>query len=203
MRINEIHKIRKIIYELSPQSSGVEEFLAQVKENPELIKYLNFPSYNDLKEFITDSGYEEFQQLKKEADRFTKERKSTFESEMDEMERTVQYLNRQEGIDISVDDLLKAFQNAKEMEITPQIWRRLENTESNTIRKGEIRKVIDLADKYNKTNPMELKKSLLSGDYKKPLILNFDNRYYLVAGNTRLSTSAALGIKPKILLAKI
>jgi hypothetical protein len=35
------------------------------------------------------------------------------------------------------------------------------------------------------------------------MILQFDDRYHLVAGNTRLSTAAALGITPKVLIGKI
>jgi hypothetical protein len=79
----------------------------------------------------------------------------------------------------------------------------LENTECNTIKKGEMKKVIALAKKYNKQNPLELKKALESGDYKRPLILKFGDRYHLVAGNTRLCTAMAMGIKPKVLIGEI
>ena len=54
-----------------------------------------------------------------------------------------------------------------------------------------------------KQHPKELKKALLSGDYRRPLILKFGNRYHLVAGNTRLCTAAALGIRPQVLIAEI
>jgi hypothetical protein len=50
---------------------------------------------------------------------------------------------------------------------------------------------------------MDLKKALKSGDYPRPMILKYGDRYHLVAGNTRLCTAAALGMKPQVLIAEI
>jgi hypothetical protein len=125
------------------------------------------------------------------------------EKEMDELERASQDLSRDEGIDVTVQDLINAFEKAKEEKIPLEVWKKLENTESNQIRKGEMDKVIELAKKYNKSNPEELKKALISGTYNSPLIIKFGDRYHLVAGNTRLCTAAALGIKPNVIIAKI
>jgi hypothetical protein len=122
---------------------------------------------------------------------------------MDEFERAVQDLSRNEGIDTSVEDVINSFTRAKEVTLTDDIWSKLENTESNEIKKGEMKKVVDLAKKYNKTKPVELRKLILSGDYRRPLIIKFGDRYHLVAGNTRLCTAAALGVKPKVLIGQI
>jgi hypothetical protein len=130
-------------------------------------------------------------------------RKKYLQDEMDELERASQDLSRDEGIDITVEDLIDAFELAKEVEIPKNVWEKLENTESNQIEKGEMNKVIELAKKYNKSNPKKLGKALISGDYDSPLIVKFGNRYHLVAGNTRLCTAAALGIQPKVIIAKI
>jgi hypothetical protein len=35
------------------------------------------------------------------------------------------------------------------------------------------------------------------------MILKFEDRYYLVAGNTRLSTAAALGMTPTVLIGEL
>jgi hypothetical protein len=196
----ELKKIKSIIYELSPQSSGVEEFLNDVSDFPELIDHLNFTSYKDLESYISEHGYGEFSDLRKEAEHFFNRRKKYFKDEMDELERAAQDLNRDENMDISVDKILRAFQRSKEVMLDKDIWSKLENTESCRIKKGEIKKVIELAKKYNKQNPLELKKALLSGNYRRPLILKFGDRYHLVAGNTRLCTAKALGIKPKVLI---
>ena len=61
----------------------------------------------------------------------------------------------------------------------------------------------EVAKKYDKTPPSVLKKSLLKGDYGRPMILKFGDRYHLVAGNTRLCTAAALGMTPKVLIAEV
>ena len=199
----QVLKIKNLIYELSPQSEGVQELIQMVNEFPELLKHMGFPNQKDFEEFVNDASYVEFSELRKEVEHFFNRRKKYFEDEMDEIERVVQDLSRDENIDTSVDEVLNAFTNAKEVTLTDEIWSKLENTESNQIKKGEMRKVVDLAKKYNKTKPVELRKILLSGDYRRPLIIKFGDRYHLVAGNTRLCTAAALGIKPKVLIARI
>jgi hypothetical protein len=164
---------------------------------------MGFSEQNDFEEFIADASYEEFSQLRKEVEHFFNRRKKYFKDEMDEFERAVQDLSRNEGIDTSVEDVVNSFTRAKEVTLTDDIWSKLENTESNEIKKGEMKKVVDLAKKYNKTKPVELRKLILSGDYRRPLIIKFGDRYHLVAGNTRLCTAAALGVKPKVLIGQI
>jgi hypothetical protein len=129
--------------------------------------------------------------------------KSYIQSEMDEIERAVQDLSRDEDINISVKELKEKFKNAEPKKLTKSIWSKLENTESNEIDKGDMKSVEKIAKKYNKTNPNKLKKSLESGDYNPPMIIQFGNRYHLVAGNTRLCTAAAMGITPNVLIVKI
>ena len=199
----QVLKIKNLIYELSPQSEGVQELIQTVVEFPELLKHMGFSEQNDFEEFIADASYEEFSQLRKEVEHFFNRRKKYFKDEMDEFERAVQDLSRNEGIDTSVEDVVNSFTKAKEVTLTNDIWSKLENTESNEIKKGEMKKVVDLAKKYNKTKPVELRKLILSGDYRRPLIIKFGDRYHLVAGNTRLCTAAALGVKPKVLIGQI
>ena len=199
----QVLKIKNLIYELSPQSEGVQELIQTVIEFPELLKHMGFSEQNDFEEFIADASYEEFSQLRKEVEHFFHRRKKYFKDEMDEFERAVQDLSRNEGIDTSVEDVVNSFTRAKEVTLTDDIWSKLENTESNEIKKGEMKKVVDLAKKYNKTKPVELRKLILSGDYRRPLIIKFGDRYHLVAGNTRLCTAAALGVKPKVLIGQI
>jgi hypothetical protein len=122
---------------------------------------------------------------------------------MDEFQRVVQDLSRDEGIDISVIDVIRAFRNAEETLLPAEVWGKLENTESNQIKKGEMNKVKKLAKRYRKSDPIKLAKKLISGEYDRPLILKFGDRYHLVAGNTRLSTAAALGITPIVLIGEL
>ena len=125
------------------------------------------------------------------------------DKEMDEFQRVVQDLSRDEGIDISVIDVIRAFRNAEETLLPAEVWNKLENTESNQIKKGEMNKVKKLAKRYRKSDPIKLAKKLIRGEYDRPLILKFGDRYHLVAGNTRLSTAAALGITPIVLIGEL
>jgi len=125
------------------------------------------------------------------------------EGEMDELQRVSQDLKRDEDIDISVDELVKAFGKSREQKLTNDVWFKLENTESNQIKRGEWSKVMDIAKNYNKTNPKKLKSAIESGNYNRPLILDLGGRYILVAGNTRLSTAAAMGVTPMVFIARI
>lgn len=128
------------------------------------------------------------------------DKKEYFQDEMDEIERAAQDLSRDNKIETSVKEILNVFKKAKETKLDDKVWKKLENTESNEIKKGDMDKVIDLAKKYNKSSPLKLKDALLSGEYRPPLILKFSNRYHLVAGNTRLCTAAALGLNPKVII---
>jgi len=131
------------------------------------------------------------------------DKKEYFQDEMDEIERAAQDLSRDNKFETSVKDILKVFNKAKETKLDDKVWKKLENTESNQIKKGEMDKVIDLAKKYNKSSPLKLKDSILSGQYRPPLILKFGDRYHLVAGNTRLCTAAAMGETPKVIIGEL
>lgn len=123
--------------------------------------------------------------------------------EMDEFQRLSQDLKRDEDVEVSVDEIVKAFKNSNEETLSDDVWGNLENTESNEIEKGDFDAVMDVANMYKKTNPKTLAKVLKSGEYSRPLILNIRDRYILVAGNTRLCTAAAMGMKPKVFIGKI
>lgn len=194
---------QKILNELSPNSSGVSDVLSLLSKKPELVKQLGFRSLDAVQYFIDGASYDDFDELRDDIEKFLKEKEQYFEKEMDEIQRAVQELSRDEGLDISVKDVVESFRNSNEVTLIDDIWSKLENTESNQIKKGEMKKVVEIAKKYDKTSPYILKKSLLKDDYDRPLILKFGDRYHLVAGNTRLCTAAAMGMKPQVLIAEI
>lgn len=123
--------------------------------------------------------------------------------EMDEFQRLSQDLKRDEKIDISVKELVRAFEGLEEQTLTDDVWPKLENTESNEIERGDIESVNNIAKTYNKTSPQKLIKSIKSGEYNRPLILKMNDRYILIAGNTRLCTAAAMGVNPKVFIGEI
>jgi hypothetical protein len=128
---------------------------------------------------------------------------TSIDKELNELKRVVQYLKRDEDIDISLDELKQLFYDSDEVTLDKKVWQKLENTESNEIKKGDFDKVQDISKQYGKTNPLKLKKELESNTYDRPLIVKFNDRYHLVAGNTRLSTAAAIGMTPKVIIAEI
>jgi len=130
-------------------------------------------------------------------------KKNPIDDEIEEIERTVEDLSRNFGVDTSVKDIVRSFRNGVEIEIPFEVWSKLENTHSNKIKVGEMDKVKKIAKEFDKTNPMKLAKNLMSGVYDRPMILKFGDRYYLVAGNTRLSTAAALGMTPMVLIGEL
>lgn len=129
--------------------------------------------------------------------------KPDIEGEMDEFQRISQDLRRDEKIDISVEELVRAFEGLKEQTLTDDVWPKLENTESNEIEKGDMEAVNDIAKMYHKTDPKKLIKAIKSDEYHRPLILKMGDRYILIAGNTRLCTAAAMGVNPMVFIGEI
>ena len=164
---------------------------------------IGFKNYQWLEDYIESASYDEFVELLDELETILKQKDKYIGDEMDEIERAVQDLSRDGVIEITVQDVVRAFTKAKEIVIPKDVWLKLENTESNQIKKGEMKKVIAIAKQYNKTSPLELKKALVKDEYNPPLILKFGDRYHLVAGNTRLCTAAALGMRPRVIIAEV
>ena len=125
------------------------------------------------------------------------------EGEMEELQRFSQELSRDEGIEVSVDEVIKSLKKSKEQLLTNSIWNVLENTESNEVEEGDWKTVEKIAREYKKTSPKVLKKEIESGDYKRPLIAKLGDRYILMAGNTRLCTASAMGVNPNVFIANI
>jgi hypothetical protein len=73
MELNEqVSRIKGLIYELSPKSNGVKEFIQKVKDTPGLLKHLKFKTHKSLEEYITDGDYDDMTELKKDAEKFFK-----------------------------------------------------------------------------------------------------------------------------------
>ena len=131
------------------------------------------------------------------------ETQQDIKKERDDIERAVQDLNRFHNFDVSYEEMVDEIKKTSPTKLTDDIWGKLENTESNQIKRGEYDKVFNISNKYNKSNPLKLKKKLEKGTYQCPLIVRFEDRYWLVAGNTRLCTAAAMGTYPNVIVADI
>ena len=128
------------------------------------------------------------------------ESKKDVKKEMDEIQRVVQDLSRHHNFNTTVEDVSKEIENATPQPLKYEIWNQLENSESVDINKGDFDEVFKIANKYKKGNPLKLKKKIIEGNYRPPIIARFDDRYWLVAGNTRLCTAKAMGINPNVLI---
>jgi hypothetical protein len=193
----------EVISEISPKSSGVNDFLEFMNRNPEYLNPMGFRNYDRLEGYVYSGSYDEFSELLDELDELVKKKSEYIEGETDEIQRAVQDLSRDGNLETTVRDVTNIFNKSNEVDLTSNIWSKLENTESTEIKKGEWKKAEEVAKKYDKTPPSVLKKSLLKGDYGRPMILKFGDRYHLVAGNTRLCTAAAMGMTPKVLIAEV
>ena len=129
-----------------------------------------------------------------------RESKKDVKKEMDEIQRVVQDLSRHHNFNTTVEDVSKEIENATPQPLKYKIWNQLENSESVDINKGDFDEVFKIANKYKKGNPLKLKKKFIEGNYRPPIIARFDDRYWLVAGNTRLCTAKAMGINPNVLI---
>lgn len=114
--------------------------------------------------------------------------KPDFKEEKEELIRQADTLN------IKHKDIFEAFNQGTLKNLKENIWEKLENTNSN-----------DKNLNWNKTNSWKnkdvkgIKKALKENEsLPAPIVLKFKNKYYCVAGNTRLSISKLLNITPKV-----
>ena len=80
--------------------------------------------------------------------------------EMEEIERATQDLNRYHQFNVSVRDMVEAFEESEPIPLHPEIWNNLENTESNQIEAGDFKSVFRIADLYDKSKPNKISKKI-------------------------------------------
>jgi len=102
---------------------------------------------------------------------------------------------------------LDAAKNAPLVELSEDVWSKLENTDSYEIAPNDWDRVNDHAVAGHPDSPRNWKscKTLYEeGDaIEAPVILKTGATLHLVAGNTRLMVARALGITPKVLMVEI
>ena len=121
-------------------------------------------------------------------------KKPDLQEEIEEIERT--------AVDLDID-ASKLFEDAKKgkiIDLSDDIWSKLDNTDSWDIKSIEDARV--LADEYDK-DIESLIRGFESGkaSIPAPIVLKRqEGGYYLIAGNTRLMVARAFGMIPKIYL---
>jgi len=171
------------------------EYRKQIKEK---VKVLQIPFIE--KRQKQKEEYGKRKNIRMRHDTKLRESRKDVKKEMDEIQRVVQDLSRHHNFNTTVEDVSTEIENATPQPLKYQIWNQLENSESVDINKGDFDEVFKIANKYQKGNPLKLKKKLIEGNYHPPIIARFEDRYWLVAGNTRLCTAKAMGINPNVLI---
>lgn len=106
--------------------------------------------------------------------------------------------------DISEDDMKKVraqFTPDRLRPLTDNVWRSLSNTDSYDVK--DEAQAAKLAESYGKDWRSILKLLTSGSAVDAPIVLHRDGEYDLVAGNTRLMFSRALGITPTILIVDV
>lgn len=107
--------------------------------------------------------------------------------------------SKEEGIDF--EKLMDAFEDAELVTLNDALWSQLENSDSYDI--VGPNQAAAIADDYGKDwQPID--KAVKNGEeLPPPLVLNVDDRYILVGGNTRLMFYKAYKKTPKVLVARL
>lgn len=119
--------------------------------------------------------------------------------EMGEVERTAKTFAPEQ-----YEEFMKGFVELAEKseltELSEEVWKDLENTDSYDIPKGGWDQVAEHADFVGRD--WKTKRDLMQNGtpIHAPIILKRGNVYHKVAGNTRLMVARALGITPKVLI---
>jgi len=125
-------------------------------------------------------------------------KKPNLNEEMPEIIRTAKELK------IDKEKLVKAYDDAKLIELTDKIWSEMDNTDSyHEIKKGDLKTVKKLAKEYGRNVDKILDAYEKGETLPSPIVLKYENGYYLIGGNTRLMIAKAMGKNPKILLLDI
>ena len=125
------------------------------------------------------------------------------EAEMGEIERTASALS---PLDASAEfaRLLEAIKVGESVNLSDDVWSRLENSDSWDIRVGHIEDVTYHTNE-NGRDAAALEAALRNGtSMLMPIIvIKKDGTPYTVSGNTRLMLARALGITPKVFVARL
>lgn len=123
------------------------------------------------------------------------EENTVVNDEMGELERTA----KEEHIDLS--HIVDAFEDAELVPLNDAVWSQLENTDSYEIVGPNQAKAY--AEDYGK-DWQPIVKAIKNGEeLPPPLVLNINDRYILVGGNTRLMFYKAYNVTPKVLIGRI
>jgi hypothetical protein len=117
-------------------------------------------------------------------------------SEMGEIDRVSEEFN------IPAEDIQYAFEVGHEVILTENIWSKLENSDSYEVQ--NLDQAVELANKYKKNWRAIVQAIKDEKQLPLPMVMQYsEDKYHLVAGNTRLMIYKALGVQPVVLMANL
>jgi hypothetical protein len=102
------------------------------------------------------------------------------------------------------EEFIEKFGSAPMIELTDELWSKLENTESSSeISKGDWARVAGIAEGFDRNWKKPKGKMERGGTVYAPIIVEVGGVLHVVGGNTRLMVARAHGITPKVVLVKM
>lgn len=125
------------------------------------------------------------------------------ERELGEIERTAKTFSPLGFTEMQMR-ILNALDKGEAMDLTDDIWSQLENTDSWDITPGQMESVLYHTD-HSGRDPIRIENAIRdSTPLPMPIIIiQEDGTPYKIAGNTRLMVARALGITPKVFVARL
>lgn len=123
--------------------------------------------------------------------------KPLFETELEEFTRVSVHFS------IPVEELKAAFEQSVPLPLLESIWHRLENTDSNDPQvTNKFSTVWRMSRQYGK-DLARVVKQISTQKLETPIILQYNNSYHLVSGNTRLTALKLFNIQPVVIIITI
>ena len=122
--------------------------------------------------------------------------KPPISEEYEEMERT------SEDLGIDLHEIEDGYENGSLIDLTDDIWEKMENTDSWNIR--DLQHAKEYAEEYDKDIESIIEGFESGNRLPAPIVLiKSDGVPYLIAGNTRLMVARALKVIPKVVMVRI
>ncbi len=124
---------------------------------------------------------------------------SILKEELGEIERTAKIFKSEDAKGF-MKKFIERAEKGNLVDLTEDIWAKLENTDSYDIPVGGFEVVQHNAEQVGRE--WKSKKKALENEVlmPAPIVLKFGERYHKVAGNTRLMLARAMGGTPKVLI---
>ncbi len=121
----------------------------------------------------------------------------SFRKERGEIERVAEHFGLD---DLFVEKFLSHEATAVLVPLTDEIWCKLENTDSDSVKSGDWEFVAKCAEQVHRDWQTLKDQMLVGSEMDAPIIYHSNGTYHLVSGNTRLMVAKALEVTPHVVI---